>query len=208
MFKTILLATTSAGKFREIKEFFSKDSYIFQSLAKSGIQPPLEDKFTFLENALLKARNGAKHSGLPTIADDSGIMVPYLKGSPGIHSKRFAVENNRPATPEENRSLLLELLEHTKGEQRRASFYTIIVYMESADDPAPCFGAGRIWGHIATESRGDSGFGYDSIFIPDKHRKTMAEMTPEEKQKISHRSRALKNLLASMMRTELAVAVK
>jgi XTP/dITP diphosphohydrolase len=160
-----------------------------------GIEPPPETGKTFLENSLLKARNAARLTGLPAIADDSGIEVDALGGRPGLYSARYAGEG---AGDDQNlRKMLLEL-ENVLPMKRTARYRSIIVFLVSADDPAPLIGEGVWEGAIATTPRGDGGFGYDPIFIPRGDARTAAEMPAGERNERSHRGQAARAFLAQL----------
>jgi XTP/dITP diphosphohydrolase len=154
-----------------------------------GVEPPNETGTTFIENAIIKARHACLATGLPAIADDSGLCVPFLSGDPGVHSARYAAPG---ATDIDN---LLKLRSALKGApDRRAFFYCVLVHMETALDPSPIITAGRWEGEIAHEPLGDYGFGYDPIFRIPALGITAAQMSREQKNLISHRGKALTEL--------------
>ncbi len=160
-----------------------------------GIEPPPETGSTFLENSLLKARNAARLTGLPAIADDSGIEVDALDGRPGLYSARYAGEG---ASDDQNlRKMLLEL-ENVPAANRAARYRSIIVFLRDADDPAPLVGEGVWEGAIATAPRGAGGFGYDPIFIPRGDTRTAAELPVEDRNERSHRGQASRAFLAQL----------
>lgn len=163
-------------------------SLVLQS--KWDIESPPEPASTFVENALIKARHACSITGLPTIADDSGLCVNALDGAPGIISARYAGES---ASDEDNRAKLLEALSGIN--EREASFYCALVCLNHINDPAPLIAVGRWEGSITEASAGDSGFGYDPVFYVPTHRKTAAELKADEKNMISHRGVALKTLV-------------
>ena len=154
-----------------------------------GIESPEETGSTFVENAIIKAKHASLVSGFPAIADDSGLCVPSLLGKPGLHSARYA---GPTATDTEN---LEKLMSSLKGiSDRRAFFHCVLVYMESADDPAPIITEGRWNGEISHSPSIESGFGYDPIFYAAEVGKTAAEITNSEKNTFSHRGQALRDL--------------
>ncbi|MBT3622675.1 MAG: RdgB/HAM1 family non-canonical purine NTP pyrophosphatase [Gammaproteobacteria bacterium] len=151
-----------------------------------GVESPIETGTTFIENAIIKAKHASLATGLPAIADDSGLCVPFLSGDPGIYSARYA---GPEATDIDN---LLKLRSALKGaSDRRAFFYCVLVYMEAAEDPTPIITEARWEGEIANEPSGDQGFGYDPIFRIPSLGKTAAELSSEQKNSISHRGQAL-----------------
>lgn len=193
----VVLASSNAGKLREFAELLAGQGFTLARQSDFGIEPPPETGNTFLENALIKARNAARISGLPAIADDSGIEVDALSGGPGVHSARYAGEG---ATDEANLDKLLAALAGESPETRGARYRCVIVYVAHADDPAPLIGEGSWEGRIITEKRGDGGFGYDPSFVPVGDTRTVAEMPPEEKNTKSHRAQALAEFLAQFSR--------
>lgn len=160
-----------------------------------GIHPAAETGTTFLENALLKARHGARHAKLPAIADDSGIEVDALNGRPGVYSARFAGEN---AGDQDNLRKLLTELHDVPAEFRQARYHCVIVFVRDANDSAPIVAHGTWEGQITTEPRGTGGFGYDPIFLPSGLHSTAAQLPPEQKNKLSHRGQALAALVAEL----------
>ena len=160
--------------------------------------PPPETGSTFLENALIKARNAARISGLPAIADDSGIEVDALDGAPGVHSARYSSED---ATDEANLDKLLRAVARVEASRRGARYRCVIVYVNHADDPQPLIGEGSWEGRIIDEKRGDGGFGYDPSFVPVGDTRTVAEMPQAEKNQKSHRAQAMRAFLARFPRS-------
>lgn len=158
--------------------------------------PDIEETgLTFVENAILKARNAATLSNLPAIADDSGLEVDYLQGAPGIYSARFAGEG---AGDGANKEKLLELMTDVPADQRSARYQTVIVYMRHGNDPTPIICQGTWEGSIANESRGDQGFGYDPIFYVTETNCHAAELDKVTKNRLSHRGKAIANLLQQL----------
>ena len=192
--RDLLIASTNKNKIREINEKFADLPFNVIGLEKitaNGKFPDLkevkEDGDSFTENALKKARKRARITGLLTIADDSGLVVDYLKGRPGIYSSRFA---GPEASDEDNNKKLLEKLEGVPDHKRGARFKCVIAIVDPIKGREITV-EGICKGKILTEERGENGFGYDPLFFLPQYGKTMAEITMEEKNKISHRARAL-----------------
>lgn len=187
-----LLATTNEGKAREIRAALSKLEIGFDSLqAHSNLPSPEESGSTFAENARLKARHYYHLTGIPTLAEDSGLLVDALDGRPGVHSARFA------ATDPERIAKLLKLLESVPPEERSAHFVSAICWYEPARSIEV---SGEVHGRIAEHPSGSHGFGYDPVFFYPPRGKTFAELTTEEKNQISHRARALAALQERLCR--------
>jgi XTP/dITP diphosphohydrolase len=192
----VVLATGNPGKVRQFSELLGASGLALVKQSDFGIEPPPETGNTFLENSLLKARNAARLTGLPAIADDSGIEVDALGGRPGLYSARYAGEG---ASDEQNlRKMLLEL-EDVPAMQRTARYRSIIVFLHGADDPAPLIGEGVWDGSIATAARGAGGFGYDPIFIPRGATHTAAEMPVDARNEQSHRGQASRSFLSQLV---------
>jgi len=186
---TILIATGNHHKLREISSFFSDSQIELISFKDLKLTSPEESGKSFYENALIKAKYGFESSGIPTIADDSGLCVEILNGQPGIHSARFAGAN---ATDEENRRKLLNEIDFSQG-NIKAYFVCCAVAILSNDFTLKCE---EQWhGEIINVERGDHGFGYDPIFYLKEKQKTAAELSDTEKNKISHRGKAFSNIL-------------
>ena len=188
----VVLASDNAGKLREFDALLGE---YFQLAPQSdlGIVGADETGATFEENALLKARHAAAESGLPAIADDSGLEVDALDGAPGVRSARYAGADGNDAA---NNRKLLEALADVEGAARRARFRAVVVYVENADDPLPLIAAGSWEGFIAHSPQGTNGFGYDPLFFDAKDRKRSAELDPAEKNRRSHRGKAVRALRA------------
>ena len=180
----IVLASNNGKKIRELGAILAASDIHIQPQSDFGIGEVAETGTTFIENALIKARHAAAISGLPAIADDSGLCVPALGGAPGIYSARYSGEGDAG----NNRKLLAALANHS---DRRAYYVCLIVYLRHADDPLPLITEGLWHGHITDTPRGDGGFGYDPLFIPDGYTQTAAELGVAEKNRISHRAKAL-----------------
>ena len=179
-----ILASNNAKKIAELTPILARFGITIRPQRDYGIDEVAETGLTFIENALIKARHAAKQSGLPAIADDSGLCVPALGGAPGIYSARYSGEGD-----DGNNRKLLAALENVAD--RRAYYVCLIVYLRHADDPLPIIAQGLWHGTIALEARGDGGFGYDPLFVPAGDSRTAAEYSAAEKNSISHRARAL-----------------
>ena len=189
----IVLASNNGKKIRELSVILAASGIHIQPQSDFGIGEVAETGTTFIENALIKARHAAAISGLPAIADDSGLCVPALDGAPGIYSARYSGEGDAG----NNRKLLAALANHS---DRRAYYACLIVYLRHADDPLPLIAEGLWHGHITDTPRGDGGFGYDPLFIPDGYTQTAAELTTDEKNRLSHRAQALAAFAAAYRR--------
>lgn len=190
MFNKIVIASGNQGKLREIQQLLS--SLAIEVVPQSDFNIPEADEpyFTFVENALTKARHASLHSGLPALADDSGICVDALQGAPGIYSARFAGE---PKSDARNNEKLLQALDGV--ENRHAHYYCVMVLVRNPEDPQPLIAQGIWQGEILAEPRGDGGFGYDPVFLDAKTGKTGAELTMDIKNRISHRGHALRDMV-------------
>jgi XTP/dITP diphosphohydrolase len=193
----VVLATGNAGKQRELATLLLPHGLDLILQSRLCIAPIAETGTTFEANALLKARNAASASGLAALADDSGLEVDSLGGRPGVHSARFAGEH---ATDEQNNALLLQELAGKTGPLRAARYRCVIVYLRGADDPAPLVASGSWEGRIASAPRGEGGFGYDPLFIPRGFTTTVAQMSQADKNAVSHRGKALRQLLQLLER--------
>jgi XTP/dITP diphosphohydrolase len=187
--KKIILATGNQSKVFEFQNLL-KDVFEFQAQSEFGVEEVEETGLSFVENAILKARNAAKHTNQWAMADDSGLAVDALKGSPGIYSARYA---GAEATDEKNIDKLLKDLEGITN--RKAYFYCAIVLVKHYLDPTPIIALGKWDGEILNKRQGKNGFGYDPIFYLKEKQKSAAELSQVEKNKISHRGLALKQLL-------------
>ncbi len=192
--KKIILASNNKGKIREFNTMLS-NIYEVVSMSDMGVEEVPEIGLTFVENALIKARNASAQSGLPALADDSGIVVDALNGEPGIYSARYAGNHG---DDEANTQKILDEMADVPDGQRSARFWCAIVFVEHANDPTPII-VQRGWeGEILHEKVGENGFGYDPIFYVPTHKKASAELSPEQKNNISHRGKALKALLKEL----------
>ncbi|WP_295608095.1 RdgB/HAM1 family non-canonical purine NTP pyrophosphatase [uncultured Lamprocystis sp.] len=189
--ESIVLASNNPGKVREFGQLLAAARIHVIPQGERGVPEVAETGLTFVENAILKARNAARFSGLAALADDSGIEVDALRGAPGIYSARFAGPG---ASDTDNLVKLLQDLEQVPDEQRTARYQCVLVYLRHADDPTPLICQGTWEGLIGRAPRGDAGFGYDPIFIVPSHGCTAAELAPEVKNRLSHRGQALRQL--------------
>lgn len=192
----LVLATGNMHKVREINSVMPPD---MELVAQSDldIQGPEETGLTFVENALIKARNAASISGLPAIADDSGLAVDFLGGAPGIYSSRYA---GPEASDADNNAKLLDALGAVPAEQRTARFHCVIVMLRHAEDPVPLIAQGSWAGEILTAPRGHNGFGYDPLFFVPAMNCSAAELPAATKHQISHRGQALQRLKELLQR--------
>jgi XTP/dITP diphosphohydrolase len=188
-----VLATSNRGKVVELTALLDEHRLPIRVTAQSdlGVTPPPETAATFVENALQKARHAARATGLPAIADDSGLVVAALGGEPGVHSARFAGERADDAA---NVTKLIELLA-ARPHERAARFHCVLVALTHADDPVPLIATGSWAGEIARAPSGQSGFGYDPVFFDPKLGKTAAQLSRSEKNRVSHRGAALRELI-------------
>jgi XTP/dITP diphosphohydrolase len=191
----VVLASSNAGKLRELQELLAGCGMEVLPQAAFGIAAPEEDGRSFAENALLKARYASRESGLPAIADDSGLEVDALDGRPGIHSARYAGPGR---SDDANKLKLLEELAAVPAAARTARFRCAMVFVRSADDPAPLLAEAAWEGAIGLEPRGAGGFGYDPLFVVAGGTRTAAEMPAAEKNQVSHRAQALRTLVGLM----------
>lgn len=193
--KKIVLASSNAGKLREIAHILSQFDTELVPQSEFGVGDAEETGSTFVGNALIKARHAAVATGLPAIADDSGLVVDALDGRPGVHSARYAGEN---ASDDSNIDKLLDELQDVPSEKRGAAFHCCACYV-SPDDTSSLIAEGRWQGTILQQRRGEDGFGYDPVFLDPECGRTAAELGPEMKSALSHRGQALA-ALAEMMR--------
>jgi XTP/dITP diphosphohydrolase len=190
--KRIVLASNNPGKLREIGALLAPLGIEVVPQARLGIEEAEEPHDSFVDNALAKARHASRASGLPALADDSGLCVDALGGAPGVHSAYFAGrEGSREARDARNNAKLLASL----GAERKAHYVCVMVLVRSADDPDPLVAEGAWHGEIARAPRGANGFGYDPLFLVPGRGATAAELPPEEKNRLSHRGRAAARLL-------------
>ena len=184
-----VLASNNAGKLSEFSELFDNMGLTVVPQRDYDVTDADETGLSFIENALIKARHASDSTGLPAIADDSGLVVPALGGAPGIYSARYSGSGDNA-----NNTKLLDEMKRFKGDDRRAFYVAVIAVVKSASDPMPTIAEGRWHGSIGLLPKGEGGFGYDPLFIPDGASITAAEMAREDKQRVSHRAKALKSL--------------
>ncbi|WP_024301359.1 RdgB/HAM1 family non-canonical purine NTP pyrophosphatase [Pseudogulbenkiania sp. MAI-1] len=193
MFDRIVLASNNAGKLKEFSALFAELGITVHPQGEFDVPECPEPHHTFLENALEKARHASRVTGLPALADDSGICVEALAGAPGVQSARFAGE---PKSDARNNALLLEKL---AGEpNRRAWYYCVLVLVRHADDPQPIVADGVWYGEVIDSARGEGGFGYDPYFLLPDYGRTAAELDAAEKNRVSHRGQAVQALMAKL----------
>jgi XTP/dITP diphosphohydrolase len=192
----VVLASNNHGKINEMNALLTGLNIEIIAQGRLGVSPINETGLSFIENALLKARNACQVTGLAAIADDSGLIVPALNGAPGIYSARYAGKN---ASSADNINKLLKEMAHLDKKHCAAYFHCCIVYLAHSSDPTPIICEGQWHGTITHEQRGHEGFGYDPIFYLEKLTKTASELSLEVKNKHSHRSAALQVLKRKLM---------
>jgi XTP/dITP diphosphohydrolase len=185
-FTQLVLASHNAGKLKELQAMLG-DSVHLRSIGEFSRVEPEETGLSFVENAILKARNAARISGLPALADDSGLAVDFLGGAPGIYSARYADGQGDAA----NNAKLLEALKDVPADQRGAQFVCVLALVRHADDPLPIICEGLWHGRILSAASGEHGFGYDPLFWVPERDCSSAELSPVEKNQLSHRARAI-----------------
>jgi len=193
--RDIVLASSNAGKVREINALLEGLELHVRPQGEFGVADAEETGLSFVENAILKARNAALHTGLPAIADDSGLEVDALHGAPGIYSARYA---GIGASDRANLEKLLAALQDVPEAERSARFQCLLVYLRHAEDPVPLICQGTWEGRILFEARGEHGFGYDPVFYVPTHDCSSAELEPALKNSLSHRGQALRQLVAAL----------
>ncbi|WP_025674218.1 RdgB/HAM1 family non-canonical purine NTP pyrophosphatase [Salinivibrio socompensis] len=191
----VVLATGNAGKVKEMAGLLGEFGFEVLPQSDFAVTEADETGTTFIENAIIKARHAAKLTGLPAIADDSGLEVDALKGAPGVYSARYAGDDAKDA---DNVAKLLEAMHDTDTDARQARFHCVLVYMRHANDPTPLVCHGVWEGQIAHAPQGDNGFGYDPVFLPHDQQCTAAEMPASEKKQRSHRGQALNALFQAL----------
>lgn len=196
--KKLVLATGNKGKVAELAPLLLP--FGFEVIPQTQLQVPDADEtgLSFIENAILKARHAAARTGLPALADDSGLAVDALGGAPGIYSARFAGEHGNDQA---NIELLLQKLADVAPAKRSAQFHCVLALVRHANDPTPLIAHGVWHGHISTQQTGHGGFGYDPVFYLESLGKTAAELSKEQKAAISHRGQALQLLVAQLQQT-------
>lgn len=191
----LVLASGNQGKIKEIRALLQSYQWEVIGQDELDIKDVPETGLTFIENALIKARHASKESNLPALADDSGLIVPYLNGAPGIYSARYA---GNESNAQNNIDKLLLALKDVPIAKRNAAFYCAIVFLRHAHDPAPIIAQGEWKGRILTERQGNAGFGYDPIFYVESEKCSAAELELTIKNKLSHRGQALQSFLTQL----------
>ncbi len=188
----IIFASSNSGKINELQSMLDVFHYEIIPQAQLGIHDVEETGLTFIENAILKARNACQHSGKPAIADDSGLVVNALDGAPGIYSARYAGKHSDSRA---NIEKLLKDMIDIPDDNRQAHFHCTLVYLEHAEDPAPLICEGIWHGRILHSPTGTKGFGYDPVFYDEQEKSSAAELSASRKNEISHRGQALRQLM-------------
>ncbi|CAH6920487.1 dITP/XTP pyrophosphatase [Vibrio chagasii] len=191
----IVLATGNQGKVREMAGILSEFGFDVVAQSEFNVSEVAETGTTFIENAIIKARHAAKETGLPAIADDSGLEVDFLKGAPGIYSARYSGEG---ATDKQNIEKLLDAMQGVEVAKRTARFHCVLVLMRHENDPTPLVCHGKWEGQILTEEHGENGFGYDPVFFVPEENCASAELAPSRKKQLSHRGKALASLFKAL----------
>ena len=192
----IVLASSNRGKLAEFGELFAESGFEVIAQGNLGVEDAEETGLTFIENALLKARNAARVTGLPALADDSGLCVDYLHNAPGLYSARYSGGHGDDAA---NNAKLLRELDGVPTPQRGAFFICVLALLQHADDPAPLIAEARWHGRILDAPRGTNGFGYNPVFLPDGQTASVAELDAATKNRLSHRGQALAKLHARLI---------
>ncbi|MDV7106298.1 XTP/dITP diphosphatase [Vibrio sp. TH_r3] len=195
MTKKLVLATGNQGKVKEMANLLSEFGFNVLPQSEFNVSEVAETGTTFIENAIIKARHAAKETGLPAIADDSGLEVDYLLGAPGIYSARYSGED---ATDKANLEKLLVEMKDVPEPQRTARFHCVLVFMKHEHDPTPIVCHGKWEGKILTQASGSNGFGYDPVFWVPEMQCASAELDSLQKKQLSHRGKALKQLFATL----------
>ena len=191
--QSVVLASGNVGKLRELRRILEPLEFSLVSQSEFDVPEVEENGLSFVENAIIKARATAQATGLPAIADDSGLEVDYLRGAPGIYSARYSGHGDAA-----NNVKLLSALGDLPQQQRTARFQCVLVYMRHWQDPTPIVCQGAWEGQILFEASGDNGFGYDPLFYIPSHQCSSAQLNAEEKNKISHRAKASAKLLKAL----------
>lgn len=189
----IVLASSNRGKLAEFNVLLADSRFEVLPQAELGVEDAEETGLSFVENALLKARHAAQVTGLPALADDSGLCVPHLRGAPGLYSARYSGGHGDSAA---NNAKLLRELDGVPAPQRGAFFISVLALLRHAEDPAPIIAEGRWHGRVLDAPRGTHGFGYDPLFLPHEQLLSAAELEPAIKNRLSHRAQAMAQLHA------------
>lgn len=195
--RKIVLASNNRGKIAEFQSLFSGLQMQIIPQGQLDISEAEEPFETFVENALAKARHASAASGLPAVADDSGLSVPALAGAPGVYSARYAMLNEAGQGDADNNTFLLKKMQNIAD--RKACFVCVLVYINSPTDPRPIIAEGLWWGEIAQAQSGDHGFGYDPLFFIPELNQSAAQLAPEQKNQYSHRAQALRLLMERLV---------
>lgn len=193
MTRTLILASNNAGKLKEFSALLAPINFDLHTQSEFNVPEAEEPHVTFVENAIAKARHAARLTGKPALADDSGVCVNALVGEPGVYSARYAGEPK--SDQRNNEKLIADLAAHT---DKSAYYYCVLVFVRHADDPQPVIAEGRWNGEMIDTPRGQGGFGYDPYFWIPELQKTAAELTSEEKNRLSHRGQALRALIEKL----------
>lgn len=197
--KTVVLATGNPGKLKEMQQILAPQGFEVKAQADFFTEEVVEDGLSFIENAIKKARFASEKTGLPAIADDSGLEVEALMGRPGIFSARYSEGyQGQPASDAHNNQKLLDELKDMPDDQRKACYYCAMVYVAHAEDPTPKIGLGQWCGQVLTAPQGENGFGYDPLIYFADQQCTAAQLSKSQKNQISHRARALQALIAQL----------
>lgn len=197
--RKVVLASGNQGKLRELQSLLATCDLDLLSQADFDLETPEETGLTFVENALIKARYVADKTGLPAIADDSGLAVRALNGAPGIYSARYAGEGSGGEKNDRaNLEKLLNNMQDVSDDARQACFHCVLVYLQHAADPTPIICHGQWHGQITREPAGENGFGYDPVFWVPQQNCTSAQLQPDQKNSMSHRGKALQALVQAM----------
>lgn len=191
MKQTLVLASGNAGKLKEFSQLLAPFNFTVQAQGELGVSDAEETGLSFVENSILKARHACAQTGLPALADDSGLAVDALGGAPGIYSARFSGEG---ATDQSNNELLLQKLDGVADDQRGAAFHCVLTFMRHAEDPSPIICQAQWSGRILQQARGEQGFGYDPLFWVEQQQCASAELDRGIKNTISHRAKAMQQL--------------
>jgi len=194
----IVLATGNRGKVKELSNLLATHQLEIVPQSDFNVPDVAETGTTFVENAIIKARHAAKITGLPAIADDSGLEVDALNGAPGVYSARYASDITENPSDDDNTNKLLKELKNTPDEQRSARFHCVLVYMQHENDPTPIICHGVWQGSISRTKQGDQGFGYDPVFWQRDLQLSSAQLPRELKNKLSHRGQALEKLVKKL----------
>jgi XTP/dITP diphosphohydrolase len=191
-----VLASNNAGKLKEFSELLTPLSISIKPQKEFGVEDAIEDGLSFIENAIIKARHASKATGLPALADDSGLEVDALKGAPGIYSARYASMNGGEKSDLANlEKVLAEMKDET---HRTACFHCVLAFVRHAEDPTPIIIQGVWEGTLLHAPQGENGFGYDPIFWVEKHQCSSAELSKDQKNALSHRGKAVRDFMAKM----------